>query len=367
MTVLKSLIRSPFVSALFGGLVVAASFLALDVTGKRTTTTVVDQGPIAAQPVTNAGSRFTAHDIYLHDSPGVVFVRAQVVQSVEDPFNLYPQQQRSVSTGSGFLIDSDGRILTNYHVIGGADNVSVQFEGRVTREAKVVGSDANNDLAVLKVDMNGVNVKPLPLGDSTTVSVGDPTLAIGNPFGLDRTLTSGIVSALQRQIQAPNGFSIENVIQTDAPINPGNSGGPLLDAAGRVIGINSQIATGGTGTGSVGIGFAVPINTAKEFLPQLESGAKVHFAYFGIRGATAAGGVMVQRTVPGGPAAQAGLRAGDVIAAINGRRMSTSEELNGAVAAHKPGETIIVTVVRGKASQNVKLTLGSRPAQAPSS
>jgi S1-C subfamily serine protease len=362
---MKSIIRSPFVSAVLGGAVVAASFLVLGVTGQRTTRTVIDQAPIAAQPVSNTGSGFTAHDIYVNDAPGVVFVRAQVVQSVEDPFNLYPQTQRSESTGSGFLIDKEGRILTNYHVIGGAQTVSVQFEGGVMRDAKVVGADANNDLAVLKVDMSGLRVKPLPLGDSTTVSVGDPTLAIGNPFGLDRTLTGGIVSALQRQIQAPNGFSIENVIQTDAPINPGNSGGPLLDAAGRVIGINSQIATGGTGTGSVGIGFAVPINTAKEFLPQLEQGAKVQLAYFGITGAASGGRVVVQRADLGGPAAQAGLKAGDVITAIDGRRVTKMEEVSGVVAAHKPGETISVTIARGKASQTVKVTLGGRPSQAP--
>jgi S1-C subfamily serine protease len=200
-------------------------------------------------------------------------VRAQIVQQVEDPFDLFPQQERSISTGSGFLMDRRGFILTNYHVIEGADRatgVTVQFEDNVNHAARVVGVDASNDLALLKVNMAGVPpVNPLPLGDSTTVQVGDPTLAIGNPFGLDRTLTSGIVSALQRQIQAPNGFSIDNVIQTDAPINPGNSGGPLLDATGRVIGINSQIETGQNGTGSVGIAFAVPINTAKEFLPLL--------------------------------------------------------------------------------------------------
>jgi S1-C subfamily serine protease len=206
-----------------------------------------------------------------------------VIQQVQDPFDLFPQKEQSTSTGSGFLISAAGYVLTNFHVIEGSDprvGVSVEFQDDISRRAMVIGEDHNDDLAMLKVDLSGLpTVKPLALGDSTTVRVGDPTLAIGNPFGYDRTLTSGIVSALQRQIQAPNGFVINNVIQTDAPINPGNSGGPLLDATGRVIGINSQIATSGDGSnGSVGIGFAVPIDTAKELLPELEHGTRVKLA-----------------------------------------------------------------------------------------
>ena len=259
---------------------VAGAFLALGVTGRRTTRTIVQESPITAQPASSTTAGLTPHAIYERDAPGVVFVKALVIQQIQDPFDLFPQRVQSSSTGSGFLIRSNGLILTNYHVIEGADpskGVTVQFEDQVSRRARVVGEDADNDLALVKVDMTGVPAaEPLTLGDSSDVRVGDPTLAIGNPFGLDRTLTSGIVSALQRQIQGPNGFSIDNVIQTDAPINPGNSGGPLLDAAGRVIGINSQIETGGgdSGNGSVGIGFAVPIDTAKEFLPSLERGTQ---------------------------------------------------------------------------------------------
>ena len=245
---MKSPTRSHFAASLVGGAVVAGTLLALGVTGHGNTETIIEGSPFAAQPAATGGTRLTAHAIYERDAPGVVFVRAQIIQQVQDPFDLFPAQERSISTGSGFLIDGTGDILTNYHVIEGANRsngVSVQFEDNVTRTASVVDQDANNDLALLKVNIAGVpEVHPLVLGDSTTVQVGDPTLAIGNPFGLDRTLTSGIVSALQRQIQGPSGFSIDNVIQTDAPINPGNSGGPLLDAAGRVIGINSQIATG---------------------------------------------------------------------------------------------------------------------------
>jgi S1-C subfamily serine protease len=260
--------------------VVAGTFLALGITGHRTTQVIVQQSPIASDSSSDA-SQLTPHAIYVRDAPGVVFVRAQVLEQGEDPFDLFPPaQQRTVSTGSGFLIDAAGDILTNYHVVQGANRgsgVTVQFEDNISRRAAVVGVDPNNDLALLRVDMNGVPpVEPLELGDSESVQVGDPTLAIGNPFGLDRTLTSGIVSALQRQIQAPNGFAIDNVIQTDAPINPGNSGGPLLDADGRVIGINSQIETAADdGEGSVGIGFAIPIDTAKAFLPRPEQRADV--------------------------------------------------------------------------------------------
>jgi S1-C subfamily serine protease len=276
---MKVFLRSQLLAGMLGALVVAGGFLALGVTGRRTTRTIVEESPVSAQPASNSTSSLTPHAIYERDAPGVVFVRAQVIQQVQNPFDLFPQRQQTSSTGSGFLIERSGLVLTDYHVIEGADRstgVTVRFEDSVSRPAAVIGADQNSDLAVLRVDMSGVPpVAPLPMGDSSTVRVGDPTLAIGNPFGLDRTLTSGIVSALQRQIQATNGFSIDNVIQTDAPLNLGNSGGPLLDAAGRVIGINSQIQTA-SGSGSVGIGFAVPIDTAKQLLPPAYDVKRVH-------------------------------------------------------------------------------------------
>jgi S1-C subfamily serine protease len=275
---MNALIRSQLAASVLGGLVVAGTFLALGITGHRTTQVIVQQSPIASDSSSDA-SQLTPHAIYVRDAPGVVFVRAQVLEQGEDPFDVFPPaQQSTVSTGSGFLIDTAGDILTNYHLVQGANRgngVMVEFEDNISRRAAVIGVDPHNDLALLRVDMSGVPpVAPLELGDSENVQVGDPTLAIGNPFGLDRTLTSGIVSALQRQIQAPNGFAIDNVIQTDAPIDPGNSGGPLLDADGRVIGINSQIeAAAAGGGGSVGIGFAIPIDTAKAFLPRPEQRA----------------------------------------------------------------------------------------------
>jgi S1-C subfamily serine protease len=369
---MSRLVRSQFVSALVGGATVAVVFLATGVTGRRSTRTVVEQGPVAAAPASDREG-LTPHDIYVRDAPGVVFVRAESIQNVDgiDPFDLYPQQQRSEATGSGFLIEAGSHryILTNDHVIAGAQTITVQFEDSVTRDAKVVGRSPDNDLALLQADLTGVSARPLALGDSATVQVGDPTLAIGNPFGLDRTLTSGIVSALQRQIQAPNGFSIDNVIQTDAPINPGNSGGPLIDAAGRVIGINSQIATGTGGNGSVGIGFAVPIDTAKEFLPQLETGGLPKIAYLGVSGVSLGGhrhGVLVESAEAGSPAAAAGLRQGDVIEAIGGRAVATSAQLQTGVEQRRPGQTVTLRVRRaGGRVADVIVTLGVRPTAAP--
>jgi S1-C subfamily serine protease len=263
---MKSLIRSQFAASVVGGVVVAIGFLALGVTGHSSTREVIAQSPSSS-----TADSLTPHAIYVRDAAGVVLIRARATDGKQDPRDEFADSTGGNSTGSGFLIDSGGDILTTYHVIDGADRstgVTVYFEDGVSRRAIVAGVQKSNDLAVLRVDMTGVpNPTPLALGDSRTVEVGDPTLAIGNPFGLDRTLTSGIVSALQGQIPAPDGTSIDNVIQTDAAVSPGNSGGPLLDATGRVIGINSQILTAGPGSSAaVRITFAVPIDTAKAFL-----------------------------------------------------------------------------------------------------
>lgn len=275
---MKALLRSPFLAAMIGGLVVAGGFLALGVTGRRTTRTVVQQAPVFAQRASSHASSLTAHAIYERAAPAVVFIKARVAQPTQSPFDLAPERRNSIATGSGFVVNRAGLVMTNYHMIAGADRdtgVTVLFEDAISRPAIVIAEDPNNDLAVLKVDLRGVPaVAPLALGDSTTIRVGDPTLALGNPFGLDRTLTTGIVSALQREIQGSGGFNIDNVIQTDAQLNPSDSGGPLLDAAGRVIGINSQIAPASS-TGNnrgAGIAFAVPINTVKALLPVLRRG-----------------------------------------------------------------------------------------------
>jgi S1-C subfamily serine protease len=367
---MKSQIRSQVASAVIGGVVVAGVFLAFGVIGRRTTQTIVEEAPVGASPASDRSARLTPHGIYVRDAPGVVFVKAQLVKTVDDPFEMFPEHQQTTSTGSGFLVDSRGDILTSYHVVEGADHdhgVFVEFEDNVSRPAVVVGQDPNDDLAVLRVDMSSVpRVVPLTLGDSTTVRVGDPTLAIGNPFGYDRTLTSGIVSALQRQIRAPNGFSIDNVIQTDAPINPGNSGGPLLDADGRVIGINSQIATASdNGAANVGIAFAVPIDTAKSVLEPLEAGRAVEVGWLGVgpgRRDGAGTGVPVAVS-SGGPAADAGMRSGDVVQSIGGHAVRDFVELQRLIDADVPGQTVRVVARRAGRTRAFDVTLGSAEAR----
>ncbi len=291
------------------------------------------------------------------------------------------------------MIDGDGHILTNAHVVDGTDSVTVRVGGEdgQTFDAKVVGADPSTDVAVLQLESGADELQPLTLGSSDGVKVGDPVVAIGNPFGLDRSATAGIVSAVQRQINAPNGFTIENVIQTDAPINPGNSGGPLIDAAGNVIGINSQIESGGQGAGNVGIGFAVPIDTASEIAQQLIDTGEVQHAFLGISGADLTpeiadvlnldenSGALVQSVVSGSPADEAGVSAGDaqvtidgqqinaggdIITAVDGESVTGMDDVIAAVDAKKPGESVELTLLRGGETRDVTVELAQRPEQA---
>src|SRR5215207_1542336 len=311
-----------------------------------------------------AGGGLGAREIYKRDAPGVVFIRAQTLRTAPTPFDVFETVQPTVATGSGFVIDKDGLILTNAHVVAAATAIRVTFSDRHTVTARPVGKDPDTDLALLRVDPDGLDLRPLELGDSRTVQVGDPTVAIGNPFGLERTLTTGVVSALQRRLTAPSGFTIDDVIQTDAALNPGNSGGPLLDANGRVIGINSQIATGGAGSsgGSVGIGFAVPVNTAKTVIPQLESGGRVERAYLGVQGAPSPDGMRVEHVLGGSPAAQAGVRPGDTLERLEGRAVRTMNDVSAILAQHKPGDVLQVEVRTGGLTRGLKATLADRPA-----
>jgi S1-C subfamily serine protease len=349
-------------------------------TGGRTTRTVVTTSALgsAATPVAARQATLTAGEIYKRDAPGVVYVRARSLQSGSSPFDLEPRTE-DVATGSGFVIDDKGRLLTNAHVVSGATDIRVTFSGDRTVPAQVLGKDEDTDLALLAVDPKGLDLQPLELGSSRSVQVGDPTVAIGNPFGLDRTLTTGVVSAMQRRITAPSGFSIDNVIQTDAAINPGNSGGPLIDATGRVIGINSQIATS-TG-GNVGIGFAVPIDTAKAAIPELVAHHMVSHAYLGIRAVDQSSlvsiddgtkpGVRVAQLDPSGPAARAGIlgdgtvAGGDVILSLDGTPVKSMADIDDVIARHRPGDGIPVVVERDGSRRTLQVQLSERPASVP--
>jgi putative serine protease PepD len=227
----------------------------------------------------------------------------------------------------------------------------------------VLGTDVSSDIAVLRVDPGSVDsLRPLPLANSDRVRVGDGVVAVGNPFGLDRTATAGIVSAVGREIRAPDGFQIDHVIQTDAPINPGNSGGPLLDARGRVIGVNTQIATGGTSSGNVGIGFAVPANTVREVLPALVRGERIERPFLGVTSAPSpSGGAEIQGVTPGGPAAGAGLQAGDVITGVDGSLVSDPDDLSRIVSGLEPGDEVEVEVRRDGLERTFEIELGKRP------
>jgi S1-C subfamily serine protease len=265
----------PLAFAVVGGLVVAGTFLALGITGRRSTQTVVEQGPLAAQPVASSSRGLTPHALYERDAPGVVFIRARARRRVQGPFELRAAGSQGISTGSGFLLNGAGDILTTYDVVAGADaddGVTVHMGDGPAIHAALLGSEPSEDLAVLKVRPGSLSgVSPLPLGDSTTVRVGDPALAIGNPFGSERTLSSGIVSALQTELPGPGGTTISNVIETQMPVYPGSSGGPLLDAGGRVIGVNSQMRTvSGRVPGETA--FAIPIDTAKVLVDRVVAG-----------------------------------------------------------------------------------------------
>jgi S1-C subfamily serine protease len=398
MSKIKTFARTSFGSALVGGLVVgifgwvaiAAGWV--DAQSNDSSTAELAPPPLT-QPAADEGSGkgLTVNQIYQQDAPGVAFIQAEQAPQPASPFNPFGGGGGGTATGSGFVIDTQGHILTNAHVVEGADKITVTLgKNGSPIAAHVVGKDTSTDVAVLQVDAPQSELHPVQLGDSSQVNVGDPVVAIGNPFGLDRTATAGIVSALQREIKAPNGFTIRNVIQTDAPINPGNSGGPLLDADGRVIGINSQIESP-NGGGNVGIGFAVPINTVREVAKQLIDNGQVQHAFLGISGAdvtpqiadvlnlSVSQGALVQSVVPGSPADDAGVKAGtaqvtiegqqlraggDVITAVDGHDVKTMEDVVNAVDSKQPGDDIQLTLNHGGDERTVTATLTDRPARA---
>jgi len=369
------------VSAALGGAVaVGAVALLGGLDGDTTIVTETEGSPETRSATTAPARAMGVNEIYERTAPGVVQINSSSASGVSLPTGR--------ALGSGFVVDKAGHIVTNYHVIRGADEIRVGFSNQDSLEAELVGTDQSTDLAVLRVDASATALTPLPLGDSDKVRVGDPVVAIGNPFGLDRTVTAGIVSALQRLITAPNQFTIDHVIQTDAPINHGNSGGPLLNDRGQVIGVNTQIETGGVAGGNVGIGFAVPSNTVKDVVAQILRNGRVDHAHLGIFGQAVTSevadtynlpvekGVLVAEVADGSGAEKAGLEGGetevvvagetytlggDIIVAFEGKPIASVEELRDAIAQHEPGEKVRLTVVRGDKRTGVNVTLGRQP------
>ncbi|HEY5388387.1 MAG TPA: trypsin-like peptidase domain-containing protein [Thermoleophilia bacterium] len=388
-----------------GSAVTVLVVVALMATGvlpvKTETTTVVHEKSATTAAATSTvaltSAAMTPAQIYNTYSAGVV----EVLSTFATVSSTSPYGQSSSSAqalGSGFIVSTDGTILTNAHVVSNngarATSVKVVFKTQsgsgtdtTTVAASVVGVDETSDVAVLKVDpLKAPALDPLPLGDSSAVQVGEAVVAIGNPLGYDFSVTSGIVSATNRNLQSPNGSVIPDGIQTDAAINEGNSGGPLIDASGHVIGINEQIAS--QSGGNQGLGFAVPINTAASVMKQLQATGKVTYAYLGVQGQTITSdiagalglkqtqGVLVAAVSPGSPAAKAGLKGGsqqtdlqgqpyvvggDVITAMDGETLASMDELGAAIMKHKPGDAVTLTVVSGGKTKDVKVTLAERP------
>jgi putative serine protease PepD len=308
-------------------------------TPRATTTAVADQ----------RAAEGSVSDIYAKTAPGVAFI-----------------DNGNGGSGSGFLMDAQGHVVTNDHVVEGGSDFTVRFgEDGDALHAKLVGQDASSDLAVLEVDPDKVpaETEPLELASSSDLRPGAVAIAIGSPFGLEGSVTTGVISALDRQIQSPNGFQIEGVLQTDAAINPGNSGGPLLDAEGRVIGVNSQIAS--SSRQSSGVGFAVPVDTVKDVVPQLIKGGDIHRAYLGVSSAPApnADGAVVAAITRGGPAASSDLRIGDRIVELDGQDIKEPGDLSSIVLDHKPGDRVGLTVMRGGEQRTIDVELGTRPDQ----
>jgi putative serine protease PepD len=318
--------------------------------------------------VRSAGSSpagLDARAVYADASPGVVNITATGVSSDQPgPFGGGPSQ--SSATGSGYVVDANGHIVTAAHVVDGASAIKVTFANGTTRTATLSGKDEATDVAVLKVNPSGLNLHPLKLGSSASLKSGDPVAAIGSPFGYEESVSTGIVSGVDRTIDAPNGFTVAHAIQTDAALNPGNSGGPILDSSGRVVGIADQIATGGSNSeqGS-GVGFAVPSSVVSAELAKLESGQSVRHAFLGVSTTESVGGTagaLVASVKSGSPADSAGIRGGDVITNVDGKAVHGSGDLVAAIAAREPGESVRLTVRRGSDTHTLSARLATQPA-----
>jgi S1-C subfamily serine protease len=354
-----------------GLLVVGVLFATGSLTGSPATEVTTVKQTAATTPVadTSGGDTTAAEALYESTSPGVVEIKSVIsgaVESQPSPFGGEPEQSESTATGSGFIVDEEGTVVTAAHVVDEASSVKVILQDGTVRSAKVLGVDDATDIAVIRFDPEGAELQPLELGDSSSLKVGASVAAIGTPFEYAWSFSTGIVSGLDRTIEAPNGFTVSHAIQTDAAVNPGNSGGPLLDAEGDVIGVVDQIATDGSADQSSGVGFAVPSNLVASELEQLEAGETVEHAYLGVSTGTASGetaGAQVAEVVQGSPAAEAGLRQGDIITALGEESIASTEDLVAAIATREPGERVTLEVDRDAQKTAVKVTLGTQPTE----
>jgi putative serine protease PepD len=310
--------------------------------------------PAAANlPVSQTTSSVAA--LYKRYDDAVVEVHATTGGSQDSPFE--GQTPGGEATGSGFVVDEEGHIVTNQHVVDNAQSVQVQFSDGTEVDAKIVGADPSTDIAVLDVDRPASQLTVLQFAPTGALEVGNPVVVLGSPFGLEGTLTTGVISAVGREIRSPNGFTIENAVQTDAALNHGNSGGPVLDLQGRVVGVASQIRS--DSGGSDGVGYAVPGDTAKRVAAALIADGKVEHAYLGV--SLPDDGAAKVQVVPNTPAARGGLRTGDVVIEVEGKRIETGDQLRDAIDALKPGDKLELKVQRGSQERDVTVTLGTRP------
>lgn len=353
----------PIVGGAIAGGVIALAVASGSTTTHSVTTTVVQPSRGAAIPTSfSTGRGLSVNQIYRQASPGVVDI---VVTSNSNNGGLFGGgSQQTQGEGAGAVYDTKGNIITDEHVVSGATSVTVKFHDGRTATGKVLGSDPSTDVAVVHVDVPSSELHPIPLADSTASQVGDPVVAIGSPFSLPGTTTTGIVSAVGRSIQAPNQYTITGAIQTDAAINPGNSGGPLLDASGHVLGLNDQIQT--QSGSSAGVGFATPSNTDARIANAIIGGHPVKHSYVGVQlNANSSGGARVGSVQSGSPAAAGGVQAQDLITALNGKKITSTEQFIATVDSYAPGDTITVTVTRGGQTHTIKLKLGTRPTSTP--
>jgi putative serine protease PepD len=336
---------------------------------RNVTTTVVQSSTRAVPTAFNSGSGMSINQIYKTDSPGVVDILVTTNGGQGQSLFGGGSSQQSQAEGAGVVYDTKGDILTDEHVVSGATSVKVNLSNGKSYPAKVLGTDASTDVGVIHIDAPAAELHPIALANSDTAQVGDPVVAIGSPFSLPETTTSGIVSQTGRSIQAPNGYTIPNAIQTDAAINPGNSGGPLLDASGHVLGLNDQIETnnstpGGEGSSS-GVGFAIPSNAVKRIADGIISGNPIKHPYVGVElRNSSSGGAQIGTVQQNSPATTAGLQPGDVVTAVNGKAVTTTDQLIATLDTYSPGTTITMTIKRQSQTKQVHVKLGDRPAQA---